>query len=156
MIGDNPWRHVNEQFGVSQEDCEHGFQPICSSTPKPKALKRSFGFHFTLNSSQEELFRPYSASIISHMIESQSTKCRFMLKTSDLGVSSGELSCLQCTREPTSLQNSSSDLPVIQEGGLLQLPFSIFHDEEEISNERGQAAAASLPLTVRSKSFLRM
>ena len=90
------------------------------------------------------------------MIENNSTKCRFMLKTSDLGVSSGELSCLQCTREPTSLQNSSSDLPVIQEGGLLQLPFSIFHDEEETSNERGQAAAASLPLTVRSKSFLRM
>ena len=79
-----------------------------------------------------------------------------MLKTNDLGVSSGELSCLQCTREPTSLQNSSSDLPVIQEGGLLQLPFSIFHDEEEISNERGQAAAASLPLTVRSKAFFRM
>ena len=90
------------------------------------------------------------------MIENQSTKCRFMLKTSDLGVSSGELSCLQCTREPTSLQNSSSDLPVIQEGGLLQLPFSIFHDEEETSNERGQAAAASLPLTVRSKAFFRM
>ena len=79
-----------------------------------------------------------------------------MLKTSDLGVPSGELSCLQCTREPTSLQNSSSDLPVIQEGGLLQLPFSIFHDEEEISNERGQAVAASLPLTVRSKAFFRM
>ena len=79
-----------------------------------------------------------------------------MLKTSDLGVSSGELSCLQCTREPTSLQNSSSDLPVIQEGGLSQLPFSIFHDEEETSNERGQAAAASLPLTVRSKAFFRM
>ena len=79
-----------------------------------------------------------------------------MLKTSDLGVPSGEVSCLQCTREPTSLQNSSSDLPVIQEGGLLHLPFSIFHDEEETSTEKGQAAAASLPLTVRSKSFFRM
>ena len=79
-----------------------------------------------------------------------------MLKTSDLGVSTGELSCLQCTREPSSLQNSSSDLPSTQGGGLLHLPFSIFHDEEETSNERGQAAAASLPLTVRSKAFFRM
>ena len=79
-----------------------------------------------------------------------------MLKASDLGVPSGELSCLQCTREPTSLQNSSSDLPSTQGGGLLYLPFPIYHDGEETSNERGQAAAPSLPLTVRSKSFLRM
>ena len=88
------------------------------------------------------------------MIDNDSSKCRFMLKTSDLGASAGELSCLQCTREPTPLQNSSSDLPSIQGGGLLCLPFSIYHDEEEISNERGQAASPHLPLTVRSKSSL--
>ena len=79
-----------------------------------------------------------------------------MLKTSDLEAAAGELSCIQCTREPTSLQDSSSDLPSTQGGGLLYLPFSIYHDGEETSNERGQAAAPSLPLTVRSKSFLRM
>ena len=84
-IGDSIWRHVNEQFGVSQEDCEHGFRPLHSSTPKPKEFKRSFGFQFTLNSSDEEIFKPYSAAIISHMIDNDSSKCRFMLKTSDLG-----------------------------------------------------------------------
>ena len=156
QIGDNIWRHVNEQFGVSQEECEGGFRPLYSSTPKPSTLKRSFGFRFTLNSSQEELFKPHSAAIISHMLDNNSSHCRFMLKTSDLGASAGELSCIQCTREPTSLQNSSSDLPSTQGGGLLYLPFSIYQDGEETSNERGQAAAASLPLTVRSKSFLRM
>ena len=155
-IGDNIWRHVHEQFGVSQEDCESGFRPLYSSTPKPKAFKRSFGFHFTLNSSQEDLFKPHSAAIISHMIDNNSTKCRFMLKTSDLGASAGELSCLQCTREPTSLQNSSSDLPSTQGEGLLYLPFPIHHDGEETPNEKGQAVAPSPALTVRSKSFLRM
>ena len=79
-----------------------------------------------------------------------------MLKTSDLGASAGELSCLQCTREPTSLQNSSSDLPSTQGGGLLYLPFPIYHDGEETPNEKGQAAAPSPALTVKSKSFLRM
>ena len=139
---------------MTQEDCEGGFRPVYSSTPKPSALKRSFGFQFTLDSSQEELFKPYSSDIISHMIDNNSTHCRFMLRTNDLGASAGELSCIQCTREPISLQNSSSDLPSIQGGGLLCLPFSIYHDEEEISNERGQAAAPNLPLTVRSKSSL--
>ena len=88
------------------------------------------------------------------MIDNDSSKCRFMLKTSDLGASGGELSCLQCTREPTPLQNSSSDLPSTQGGGLLYLPFSIYHDEEETPNEKGQAAATSPALTVKSKSSL--
>ena len=156
QIGDNIWRHVNEQFGVSQEDCESGFRPLYSSTPNPKTLKRSFGFRFTLNSSQEELFKPHSAAIISHMIDNNSSQCRFMLKTSELGASAGELSCIQCNREPTSLQNTSSDLPSTQCGGLLYLPFSIYHDGEETSNERGQTVAPSLPLTIRSKSSIRM
>ena len=155
-IGDNIWRHVHQQFGVSQEDCESGFRPLYSSTPRSSTLKRSVGFRFTLNSSQEELFKPYSAAIISHMMDNNSTQCRFILKTSELGSSVGELSCIQCNREPTSLQNTSSGLPSSSCGGMTHLPFSIYHDEEETSNERGQAAAPSLPLTVRSKSFLRM
>ena len=141
---------------MSQEDCESGFRPLYSSTPKPKAFKRSFGFHFTFNSSQEELFKPYSAAIISHMMDSNSTQCRFILKTSELGSSVGELSCIQCTREPTSLQSTSSGLPSSLCGGMMHLPFSIYHDEEDTSSENGQAAAPSPALTVRSKSFLRM
>ena len=156
QIGDNIWRHVNEQFGVSQEDCEDGFRPLYSSTPNPKTLRRSFGFRFTLNSSQEELFKPHSSAIISHMLDNNSSHCRFMLKTSDLGASAGELSCIQCNREPTSLQVTSSDLPSTQCGGLLYLPFSIYHDGEETFNERGQTVAPSLPLTIRSKSSIRM
>ena len=153
-IGDNIWRHVHEQFGVSQEDCESGFRPLYSSTPKPKTMKRSFGFHFTLNSSQEELFKPHSAAIISHMIDNNSSQCRFMLKTSELGPSAGELSCIQCNREPTSLQNTSSGLPSSQCGGLMYLPFSIYHDEEETSSARGQTVASSLPLTASGKSSI--
>ena len=156
QIGDNVWGHVNQQFGVSQEECERGFRPLYSSTPKPSTLKRSFGFQFTLNSSNEELFKPYSAAIINHMIENDSSKCRFMLRSSDLGASDGELSCLQCTREPIVLQHSSFDLPSTQRGGLRHLPFSIYHDGEETSNEREQAAAAIPPLTVKSKSILCM
>ena len=158
QIGDNIWRHVNEQFGVSQEDCESGFRPLYSSTPNPKTLKRSFGFHFTLNSSQEELFKPHSAAIISHMIDTNSSQCRFMLKTSELGSSAGELSCIQCNREPTSLQDTSSDLPSTQGGGsgLLYPPFSIYQDGGEIPSTRGQAVATGRPLTVRSKSSSRM
>ena len=155
-IGDNIWRHVHEQFGVSQEDCESGFRPLYSSTPKPKTMKRSFGFHFTLNSSQEELFKPHSAAIISHMIDTNSSQCRFMLKTSELGPSAGELSCIQCNREPTSLQDTSADLPSTHGGGLLYLPFSIYHDGGETSSARGQTVAPSLPLTIRSKSSIRM
>ena len=149
-IGDDIWRHVHQQFGVSQEDCEGGFRPLYSSTPKPKTFNRSFGFHFTLNSSQEELFKPHSAAIISHMIDTNSSKCRFMLKTSELGSSAGELSCIQCNREPTALQHTSSGLPSSH------LPFSIYHDEEETSHERGQAAAPRPALAVRSKFFLGM
>ena len=89
------------------------------------------------------------------MIDNDSSKCRFMLKTSDLGASAGELSCLQCTREPTILQNSSSYSPTTQYGSL-DLPFSIYHDREATSLEQGQAAAPSPAMTVRSKSSLRM
>ena len=153
-IGDNIWRHVHEQFGVSQEDCESGFRPLYSSTPNPKTLKRSFGFHFTLNSSQEELFKPHSAAIISHMIDTNSSQCRFMLKTSELGSSAGELSCIQCNIEPISLQNTSSGLPPSQCGGMMYLPFSIYHDEGETSSARGQTVASSLPLTASGKSSI--
>ena len=52
--------------------------------------------------------------------------------------------------KPTSLQYTSSGLPSSQ------LPFSIYHDEEETSHERGQAAAPRPALTVRSKFFLGM
>ena len=155
-IGDNIWRHVHEQFGVSQQDCEGGFRPLYSSTPKPKTMERSVGFRFTLNSSQEELFKPHYSDIVSHMIDNNSSQCRFILKTSDLGASAGELSCIQCNREPTSLQNTSSGLPSSSCGGMMHLPFSIYHDEEDTSSENGQAAAPSPALTVRSKSFLRM
>ena len=135
---------------MSQEDCESGFRPLYSSTPRSSTLKRSVGFRFTLNSSQEDLFKPHSAAIISHMIDNDSTQCQFILKTSELGSSVGELSCIQCNREPTSLQHTSSGLPSSQ------LPFSIYHDEEETSHERGQAAAPRPALTVRSKFFLGM
>ena len=141
---------------MSRDDCEGGFRPLYSSTPKPSTLKRSYGFRFSLNSSQEELFKPHSAAIISHMLENNSSHCRFMLKTSDLGASAGELSCTQCNREPTSLQDTSFDLPSTHGGGLRYLPFSIYHDGGETSSVRGQTVAPSLPLTVRSKSFSRM
>ena len=141
---------------MSRDDCEGGFRPLYSSTPKPSTLKRSYGFRFSLNSSQEELFKPHSAAIISHMLENNSSHCRFMLKTSDLGASAGELSCTQCNREPTSLQDTSFDLPSNHRGGLGYLPFSIYHDGGEISSTRGQTVAPSLPLAVKSKSSNRM
>ena len=87
------------------------------------------------------------------MIDTNSSRCRFMLKTSELGSSDGELSCIQCNSEPTSLQNTSSGLPSSLCVGMAHLPFSIYHDEEETSHERGQAAAPRPALTVRSKSF---
>ena len=143
---------------MSRDDCEGSFRPLYSSTPEPKTLKRSFGFRFSLDSSQEELFRPHSSAMISHMLENNSSHCRFMLKTSNLGASAGELSCIHCNIDPTPLQDTSSDLPSTQGGGsgLLYLPFSIYHDGGETSSARGQTVAPSLPLTVRSKSSSRM
>ena len=88
------------------------------------------------------------------MMDSNSTQCRFILKTSELGSSVGELSCIQCTREPTSLQNTSSGLPSSSCGGMTHLPFSIYHDEEETSSARGQTVASSLPLTASGKSSI--
>ena len=158
QIGDNVWRHVSDQFGVSKDDCGGGFCPRYCSTPEPKTLKRSFGFRFSLDSSQEELFRPHSSAMISHMLENNSSHCRFMLKTSSLGASAVELSCIHCNIDPTPLQDTSSDLPSTQGGGsgLLYLPFPIYQDGGEIPSTRGQAVAPGRPLTVRSKSSIRM
>ena len=81
-----------------------------------------------------------------------------MLKTSNLGASAGELSCIHCNIDPIPLQDASSDLPSTQGGGsgLLYPPFSIYQDGGEIPSTRGQAVAPSRSLTVRSKSSIRM
>ena len=152
------WQHVSDQFGVSKADCGAGFCPRYCSTPEPKTLKRSFGLRFSLDSSQEELFRPHSSAMISHMLENNSSHCRFMLKTNSLGTSAVELSCICCNIDSTPLQDTSSELPPIQGGGgdLLYLPFPIYQDGGEISSTRGKTVAPGRPLTVRSKSSIRI